>query len=115
MFSHHTLRSLRHITPAPDTPPDRKDPATPVSIRDLIELARCPSRWASLAHASDFSPARVFHAQVAADGSGRCLGLQKNAPTAVGGYSLLANRAEGECSSLSRRTTERAESGALGR
>ena len=45
-------------------------------------------------------PAWIFHAQVAADGSRRCFGLGKNAPTAVGGYTLLANRAECELSGL---------------
>ena len=37
---------------------------------------------------------------VAADGSRRCLGPRRNAPTAVGGYTLLANRAECEPSGL---------------
>ena len=36
--------------------------------------------------------ARIFHPQVAADGSRRYLCCEKNAPTAVGGYALSADR-----------------------
>jgi hypothetical protein len=40
--------------------------------------------------------ARTFHTPVAADGSRRYSQCGKNAPTAVGGYILLASRAKHE-------------------
>jgi hypothetical protein len=48
----------------------------------------------------DRSPAlaRRLHSQVAADGSRRSPRRGKNAPTAVGGYTLSADRARGELS-----------------
>jgi hypothetical protein len=44
--------------------------------------------------------ARIFHTRVAADVSRRHLGCGKDAPTDVGGYTLLASRAECEMSGL---------------
>ena len=40
------------------------------------------------------SLAWTFHTFVAADGSRRHIGCEQSAPTAVGGYALLVNRAE---------------------
>ena len=44
--------------------------------------------------------ARTLHTRVAADVSRRHLVGEQNAPTDVGGYTLSANRAEGEISGL---------------
>ena len=45
---------------------------------------------------------RAFYAPVASDGSQRHFWCRKNAPTAVGGYILPANRAQHELSRLMR-------------
>jgi hypothetical protein len=45
----------------------------------------------------------MLHDQTTADGGRRCIGGQKYAPTAVGGYGLSATHAKHEISGLSRR------------
>jgi len=61
---------------------DSQLPAQPLGLELMVALAR------------------ILPAQVAADGSRRCIRCEKNAPTTVGGYDLSTDRARFKLSRL---------------